>query len=164
MGFFTVSNSTTINDIKAQYRTLAKKYHPDLGGDTATMQRLNNEYELLLKQFDGKRYKGTDGKNHTYTYNAENEREIMELIYKFLELKLQNVTISLIGTWLWITGDTKPNKDAIKGLGFKWHGKRKAWYWRKFASSRYAKNLSLNDLAGNYGVKHFHHNEDAITV
>jgi len=30
--------------LKARYRALAKKYHPDLGGDKKIMQQINQEY------------------------------------------------------------------------------------------------------------------------
>jgi molecular chaperone DnaJ len=33
--------------VAAAYRTLAKLYHPDAGGDTAHMQRINAAAELL---------------------------------------------------------------------------------------------------------------------
>ena len=35
--------------IKQRYRQLAKRYHPDLGGDPRQMQRLTAAYELLMK-------------------------------------------------------------------------------------------------------------------
>lgn len=35
--------------IQAAYRALAKKYHPDLGGNTEQMQKINNAYEQLMK-------------------------------------------------------------------------------------------------------------------
>ena len=41
-------------DIKKQYRHLAKKYHPDQGGDAQEMERINQAYALLtsyIKQF-----------------------------------------------------------------------------------------------------------------
>lgn len=42
--------SATPQQIKRRYRTLAKKYHPDLGGDPRQMQRLVAAYELLTKE------------------------------------------------------------------------------------------------------------------
>jgi hypothetical protein len=33
--------------ITASYRALSRKHHPDLGGDTATMQRINAAYDQL---------------------------------------------------------------------------------------------------------------------
>ena len=46
----------TKNDIQRQYRFLAKKYHPDLGGDAAKMERLNAAYKLLMKYIEEFRY------------------------------------------------------------------------------------------------------------
>jgi len=36
--------------IKAAYRALARKHHPDQGGDPAMMQRLNAAYARLIKE------------------------------------------------------------------------------------------------------------------
>ena len=47
----------------------------------------------------------------------------------FVRMKLKNVEIELIGTWLWIHGDTKPVKEQLKAHNCKWHSKRKCWYW-----------------------------------
>ncbi len=38
------NNCRTLDEVKAMYKILAKQYHPDLGGDTATMQAINVEY------------------------------------------------------------------------------------------------------------------------
>jgi len=35
---------------EAAYKALVRKHHPDLGGDTATMQRLNAAIELIRKE------------------------------------------------------------------------------------------------------------------
>jgi hypothetical protein len=39
----------TIEELKALYRKLAFTHHPDLGGNTTTMQEINAEYEYRLK-------------------------------------------------------------------------------------------------------------------
>ncbi len=36
--------------VRAVYKTLAKLNHPDIGGDTETMARVNSAFELLSKQ------------------------------------------------------------------------------------------------------------------
>lgn len=39
--------------LKKRYKQLLKIYHPDnLGGDTVTLQEINQEYERLLKQYE----------------------------------------------------------------------------------------------------------------
>jgi DnaJ-class molecular chaperone len=41
--------NATPQQIKRRYRTLAKRYHPDRGGDREQMQRIIAAYELLMK-------------------------------------------------------------------------------------------------------------------
>jgi DnaJ domain len=36
------------SEIKLAYRSLARKHHPDLGGDVAMMQAINNAYDALV--------------------------------------------------------------------------------------------------------------------
>lgn len=39
-------------DLTKEYRRLARKYHPDLGGDELLMKQLNREYELRKKNVE----------------------------------------------------------------------------------------------------------------
>jgi DnaJ-domain-containing protein 1 len=41
--------NATRQQIKRRYRALAKKHHPDRGGDQRQMQRIIAAYELLMK-------------------------------------------------------------------------------------------------------------------
>lgn len=43
-------------DMKQQYHFLAKKYHPDSGGDAQKMEELNNAYSLLMQYIEEFRY------------------------------------------------------------------------------------------------------------
>ena len=43
-------------DIKRQYRYIAKKHHPDLGGDPQEMEQINYAYRLLMKYIEEFRY------------------------------------------------------------------------------------------------------------
>ncbi|HTU70335.1 MAG TPA: hypothetical protein VMF11_08415 [Candidatus Baltobacteraceae bacterium] len=42
-----LSTSLTWDSLRAAYRAAAKRYHPDVGGDDATMQKVNNAYALF---------------------------------------------------------------------------------------------------------------------
>jgi len=46
----------TREDIKKQYHFLAKKKHPDVGGDAIQMEQLNAAYKLLMKYIEEFRY------------------------------------------------------------------------------------------------------------
>ena len=144
---FQLSKYNTVADLKAAYRKLAMANHPDRGGDTESMKALNNEYQDCLKALDG-----TQDDKYTYRYNDKDEVELMAKIYELLSLNMVDVTINLIGKWIWITGDTKAHKDGLKELKCRWHGKRKCWYWKDFSKkSRYNKKGSLKNLADKYG-------------
>ncbi|HWS83550.1 MAG TPA: J domain-containing protein [Ktedonobacteraceae bacterium] len=42
--------TATPQQIKRRYRTLAKRYHPDRGGDQRQMQKIIAAYEILMKE------------------------------------------------------------------------------------------------------------------
>jgi hypothetical protein len=48
-----VPETATGDDMKSAYRLLAKKHHPDYGGDPELFQRLRNAYEQAIR--DGER-------------------------------------------------------------------------------------------------------------
>lgn len=50
-------------------------------------------------------------------------QKIIDLLAGFDGLR-----VSVLGCWIWVTGDTKPNKEALKGLGFWWSKGKNAWY------------------------------------
>ena len=43
-------------DLKTQYYFLAKKNHPDAGGDATNMEQINHAYKLLTAYMDAFRY------------------------------------------------------------------------------------------------------------
>ena len=47
----------------------------------------------------------------------------MSIISESTELKLDR-------DWCWVSGDTKPIKEDLKELGFRWSPRRKQWYHR----------------------------------
>ena len=143
----------TVEEIKAHYKKLAVENHPDLGGDTATMQEINNQYQAVLKKCQGQVSVDDEGVSHTYKYDESVETELMEVILKLLSLQMPNIDIYLIGVWVWVIGDTKPYKENLKELKCRWHAKRGCWYYRSEAHARWSSsNKDLSAIAAKYGV------------
>jgi len=156
-------NFKTVEEIKKHYRILAFKNHPDRGGDVKIMQEINAQYQNALKACDMQTSTDSNNKKHTYYYNADKEQKLAEKITALLSLNMLDVDISLIGVWIWITGETKQYKEQLKKLACKWHSKRKCWYFQDGKKARYnKKNGSLNELANKYGCKNF--NSDKLTA
>ena len=106
MKYFT--NIRTLDELKAAYRRLALKYHPDMGGSTEIMQEINNEHDALFEQLK-RQHNASADEYHQTTETAEEFREILAVL-----LGLPGLTVELCGSWLWISGETRQNKDALK--------------------------------------------------
>lgn len=53
-------------DFKAQYRRLAMRYHPDVGGSVEIMQIINAEYDYLFPKMKDS-YNAQQSRNHRNT-------------------------------------------------------------------------------------------------
>ena len=112
---------TNLDEVKAKYKQLAKTHHPDLGGDTMTMQEINREYAFA----SAKAIKGanlSEEETEHQILSSEAYRKAIEAI-----IHLDGITIELVGWWGWVSGLTRPVKDTLKKAGFffaskKWRG------------------------------------------
>lgn len=115
---------TLESEIKARYKELAKQNHPDLGGSLEVMKEINVQYEKVM--------------TGAYQKEGKSITEIDELLAKDQALRtqllkilhLEGLIIELCGCWLWITGETRTHKEALKTSGCLWSSKKCAWYWR----------------------------------
>lgn len=155
MNYF--NNISNPDDARKIYRTLVKMHHPDLGGDTEVMKAINLQYESLLRRLDGREYTRqqptTDGRSTwVYRYNEKTEREIMAAVARVMRAiheSNQAIDCTVVGTWLWVTGETKPARHLLKAAGLWWNAKRSAWNWHpKGFSTRYNDNLTLDEIIG----------------
>lgn len=136
----------TVEEVKAQYKKLAKQYHPDLGGDTETMQNINKEYAFAT----AKAVKGanlSEEEAESEILSSEAYREAIEKI-----IHLDGITIELVGYWLWVTGHTFPVRTTLKDAGFLFAPKKIAWYFRtaEYKVSKGGKK-TLDEIRSKYG-------------
>lgn len=136
----------TLDEVKALYKKLAKQYHPDLGGDTETMQNINKEYAFA----SAKAIKG----NNLSDEEAENEIRFSEEYRQAIEkiIHLDGVIIELVGYWIWVTGNTFAVKTDLKNAGFLFASKKLAWYFRtgEYKVNKGGKK-SLDEIRSKYG-------------
>ncbi|WP_020211120.1 J domain-containing protein [Gilvimarinus chinensis] len=127
--------------VKQAYRRASSKYHPDKGGSVEMMQAVNQAYDTL-KDFSG----DVDAGDLDY---GDLLNEALNAI-----INLQGINIEVCGAWIWVTGDTRPHKDALgkNGAGFFWAKKKKAWYFRPsdYKSAGRGK-FSLDDIRERHG-------------
>ena len=130
-------NVEGINEAKKIYKTLAKKLHPDMdGGDEESFKLLNAIYTDLIEH---KIYFSND-----FKIDVELEK-IISLILHF-----ENITIELVGSWVWVSGDTKEIKEKLKELGFKWASKKKMWFYGEM-KGRNPQEESMEEIKSKYG-------------
>jgi hypothetical protein len=54
-----------------------------------------------------------------------------EITYTLIELsRLAGLEVEVIGTWIWVSGNTYAHKDALWKLGLNWSASRKMWYFK----------------------------------
>jgi len=149
----------TPDQARSRYHKLAKRFHPDvnptLTDATAIMQEINAHYERDMRGFSGETFAQSERseKTYTYTYNEAKETGIQDKIVQALKLKMHGVKIELVGSWIWLSGNTKVYKDLLgkNGLGFRWSGKRQMWYYTTQRYRRRASNASFSSIRQKYG-------------
>ena len=147
------NNPTDLQELRKQYKELLKCYHPDNGGDVADMQEINVEYEKLFKILKDRHEQTTDSNQSEYSknmYDWENDIALREVLQKIINLA--DITIEVCGSWLWMFGNTYQHKELLKEIGFKYAGKKKAWYYHTEAFRKKGrKSLSMDDIRNYYG-------------
>ena len=156
-------NVQTLEELRKQYRDLLKKYHPDNeNGSEEITKAINTEYEKLFKILKNKH---DSRQQNTRTGNTTNNNESSydnkkydfaedELLREMLQkvIFFSDITIEIIGNWIWISGNTYQYRKELKELGFKYAHNKKAWYFHTEAfRKRSHKKLSIEDIRNYYG-------------
>ena len=138
----------TAEEGKARYKELLKKHHPDNGGDTATMQEINEEFRIWWETHKNRHQTET---GETYT------KETTESADAFIDILdrlagLRGLDIEICGSWLWIRGNTYLNKDALKEFGCRFAASKKCWFWTadQFKKKR-MRTQSMSAIRQKYG-------------
>lgn len=122
-------NCRTIEDVKETYRKLAKKLHPDCGGDAEEFKKMMAEYTVIFKRLKNvhRTEEKTEQAEQNRTEYQESPEDFADIINKVIFM--DGVEIEIVGRWIWLSGNTYAYKDDIKAAGFFWSSKHKKWYW-----------------------------------
>ena len=140
---------TTLDQLRTMYRKLALLHHPDRGGATADMQEINNEYDILSRKLINSSTTFSEGrKSWEHFVSAEIREKLCEIIF------LEDVIIEIIGSWIWITGNTKAVKEELKSHGFKFSPNKTAWYWQTGDyRKKNGKQFTMDEIRAMWGTE-----------
>lgn len=144
----------TINELKLKYRRLALRHHPDCGGNEATMKAINAEYETAFQTL--KRQHNAEAKrDKTKHATTEAPAEFIHIINALL--RLHGLTVELCGSWVWVGGETKAHKDALRNLGCRYAPQKKLWSWHhvEAGEKRYNGKKTMSEIRLKYGSATF---------
>lgn len=140
----------TLDELKSAYRKAVKQFHPDCGGSTADMQRINADHGSRFEEL--KRGYNETHADRPCTETPEEFREIIEAL-----LKLDGLEVELCGCWLWIGGNTREHKEELKTAGCRWSNNKKMWYWHHVeeGSKWHRGKRTMSEIRTKYGSQVF---------
>ena len=115
-----LKSAQDLNELKQLYRTFALQFHPDHGGSEEAMKQINIQFswcfEYLKNRQNDEAARAHNAGNWTgYHTTSETPEEFIDIISKLD--KLPGLVVELCGRWLWISGDTKKHREALKACG-----------------------------------------------
>ncbi|EKN3891436.1 J domain-containing protein [Yersinia enterocolitica] len=149
LNIFGLSGDLSEQDIKTAYKKLALKYHPDrnpLGSEL--MKAVNTAFDFLMANIDKVNQFQSEDESAHYNYGEELEKVLNVLS------GLAGVIYEVIGNWVWISGETREHKEALKEMGCKWAAKKKQWFYRpeEHRSRFNRKEHSIDEIREMYGT------------
>ena len=145
-------NCKSIEDVKEVYRKLAKKLHPDCGGNAEEFKKMSAEYTTAYNRFKNVHRSQAADQTEKTEYREYTAEEFADIINKVIHL--DGVEIEIVGTWVWLSGNTYPHRETIKAAGFFFSSKHKKWYYNgSTKKSRKHSKLSYEEVKNIHGCK-----------
>lgn len=110
---------TTLAELKAVYMEYFLRYKAE-----RSLRELN---KLYIEHFDV--VKDSNAKKDGEIYIKETAETAGYFLNAINTLKgIPGIELNMNGAWLWVTGDTKTNREALKNAGCWFAPKKKCWY------------------------------------
>ena len=140
------TGTVTLDQVKQAYRKACAKYHPDRNPAGLEMMKAVNAAMDMLKGLDW---------SQTITVEDSDNNNYGEALNDALNavIGMEGIEIEICGSWVWLSGNTYPYKDAIKSAGFKWASKKKRWYFRpeEWASRKARGTMTMDQIREVHG-------------
>ena len=156
MKWFNQEDLKDVNTLRAAYKRLLIKYHPDNNKNDTTgmMQEINAEYDLLFQKLkdtyehSDNYKKQTDRQKQAYDWEKDKQlRAIIVALSKFAGLEIE-----LCGTWVYVRGETYPYRKELKVLGMNYNRQKKCWIIHFDDYYKYhKKSVSMSHIRDKYG-------------
>jgi hypothetical protein len=114
-----MKNVVTLAELKATYMKYFLQYKR-----SKELEQLN---ALYIDQFD--EVKEVNAKKNGEIYTKPTKETAGYFLNCINTLKgIEGLELEMNGSWLWVKGDTKANKEALKNAGCWFAPKKKMWY------------------------------------
>lgn len=153
------ANCTTLEEVKATFHRLAKELHPDNGGNAEEFKAMMSEYKEAFNRLKNI-HKNHEGETYEKETN-ETPEEFADLIRTLT--RMNDCIVELIGSWIWVSGNTKEYKGQLKELNFKFSGNKQAWYFHEGAYHRRGgKVYNMDDIRAMYNSTRYTNDQKAL--
>ena len=121
LNVFGLRVDATFEMIKAAYRKACMQYHPDRNPAGLEMMKIVNAAYTAL----------SDYQPESCSAGSEEDLNLGEDLNRALNAIITlGLTIEICGSWIWVSGDTRPHKETLKEAGYKWASKKLMWHFR----------------------------------
>lgn len=155
------NNCETLEEVKARFHKLAKELHPDNAatGNAEAFRQMYSEYQTAFNTYKNI-HKNHEGKTYTKE-TTETPEQFADLIRTLT--RFNGCIVELIGSWIWVSGNTKEYKDELKKLNFKFSAKKAAWYFHEGDyHKRNGKVYNMDDLRNMWSSTQYENEQKAI--
>lgn len=149
-------NIGTLEELRKQYKELLKKYHPDNpAGSTEITQKINSEYDRIFQKLRNEYERNCESEGDQdswkkWKYNFNEDLKLREALQKII--MFSGINIEIIGSWIWVDGNTKPYRKEFKEYGYHWGSEKKKWYFHTDTFRKKSnRKLSMEEIRQYYG-------------
>jgi hypothetical protein len=142
----------TKQEAKKLFRELAKQFHPDAQtGNNDIMVSIIAEYEKVMKTLPTEKPNNNDNTEQTEEqFNFHVSQEMQNILDNISHLPID---IEIIGTWIWVSGDTFKYKSYLTAYNFVWCPTKKMYQWHIEKSKKYhTKAFGIDEIRSTYGT------------